>query len=121
MPTFAVAVDYLPATDLDAFVERLRSSWRSRVRHVQPFGGLPLDRLASAVVSSRRRDVRLPGDFLLDDEVADTLPDGWRHWLQFEKAKAAAGTNRYDDEIPALEADQGRYLGFVRMLRRRPA
>ena len=43
---------------------------------------------------------------------------GWRHWLQFEKAKAAAGTNRHDDEIPALSADRGRYLGFVRMIAR---
>ncbi len=52
---------------------------------------------------------------------ADTLGEGWRYWLQFEKAKLAAGTNRHDDEIPALEADQGRYLGFVRMVARRKA
>ena len=52
-------------------------------------------------------------------ERADSIPEGWRHWLQFEKAKVAAGTNRHDDEVPALEADQGRYLGFVRMVARR--
>jgi cyclopropane fatty-acyl-phospholipid synthase-like methyltransferase len=52
-------------------------------------------------------------------ERADAIPDGWRHWLQFEKAKVAAGTNRHDDEVPALEADQGRHLGFVRMVARR--
>ena len=56
---------------------------------------------------------------LVDIEVADTQPDGWRHWLTFERAKKAAGTNRWDDEIPALEADQGRYLGFVRLVARR--
>lgn len=56
---------------------------------------------------------------LVDVEAADTMPDGWRHWLQFERAKKAAGTNRWDDEIPALEADQGRYLGFVRLVARR--
>ncbi|MEW6359358.1 MAG: methyltransferase domain-containing protein [Planctomycetota bacterium] len=56
---------------------------------------------------------------LVDIEVADTLPDGWRHWLRFEEAKVAAGTNRHVDEPDALRADQGRYLGFVRMVARR--
>jgi cyclopropane fatty-acyl-phospholipid synthase-like methyltransferase len=52
-------------------------------------------------------------------EHADTLPDGWRHWLLFEETKVAAGTNRHDDEVPALHADQGRYLGFVRLVARK--
>ena len=52
-------------------------------------------------------------------QCADTQPDGWKHWLQFERAKVAAGTNRNCDEVPALEADQGRYLGFVRVVARR--
>ena len=56
---------------------------------------------------------------LVDIEVADTLCNGWRDWLQFEKAKKAVGSNRHDDEIPALEADRGRYLGFVRIVARR--
>ncbi len=56
---------------------------------------------------------------LVDIELADNLPDGWKSWLSFEEAKIAAGTNRWDDEAPALRADQGRYLGFVRMVARR--
>ena len=56
---------------------------------------------------------------LVDVELADTQPDGWKHWLTFEEAKVAASTNRNDDEAPALRADQGRYLGFVRMIARR--
>ena len=56
---------------------------------------------------------------LVNIEAADTLPDGWRHWLQFERAKLAAHCNRHTDEVPALEADQGRYLGFVRLVARR--
>ena len=56
---------------------------------------------------------------LVELRLADTLPEGWRHWLQFEKAKVAAGTNRHDDEVPALAADQGRYLSFVRIMARR--
>jgi hypothetical protein len=53
---------------------------------------------------------------LVEVELADSLADGWRHWLQFEQAKAAVGTSRHDDEIPALSADRGRHLGFVRMV-----
>jgi SAM-dependent methyltransferase len=56
---------------------------------------------------------------LVDIEVADTQPDGWRHWLQFGRAAKAAGSERWDDEIAALEADEGRYLGFVRLVARR--
>lgn len=56
---------------------------------------------------------------LVTIERADTIPDGWRHWLQFDKAKLIAHCNRHSDEVAALEADQGRYLGFVRMVGRR--
>ena len=56
---------------------------------------------------------------LVEIELADAQADGWRHWLRFEEAKLAAGTNRWDDEIPALRADRGRYLGFVRLVARR--
>jgi len=56
---------------------------------------------------------------LVNVQHVDIIPDGWRHWLQFEEAKVAAGTNRQDDEAPALSQDRGRYLGFVRMVARR--
>jgi SAM-dependent methyltransferase len=48
-------------------------------------------------------------------EVADTLPEGWRHWLAWQHA--VAPDNRV--EIDALAADQGRYLGYVRAVARR--
>lgn len=54
---------------------------------------------------------------ILDIEVADTLPDGWRLWWDWHQA--IAPDNRV--ELEALEADQGRYLGYVRLVgRRRP-
>lgn len=56
---------------------------------------------------------------LVDVECAELQPDGWRHWLQFEEAKTFAGTNRFDMELPALKADQGRFLGLVRVVARR--
>lgn len=56
---------------------------------------------------------------LVDVEVADTLERGWKHWLRFAETKCVMGTNRSEDETPALIADHGRYLGFVRMLARK--
>ncbi len=56
---------------------------------------------------------------LVDVELADTLLDGCRHWLQFERAIEAAGANRFPSDADVLETDDGRYLGFVRMIARR--
>jgi len=55
-------------------------------------------------------------------ERADVMPDGWRHWRDFELALAASGKARFPSVAEALETDAGRYLGFVRLLARcRPA
>jgi SAM-dependent methyltransferase len=51
--------------------------------------------------------------------LADTLPDGWRHWRDFERALEEAGTNPFPSDAEALDADQGRYLGFVRLVAER--
>ena len=54
---------------------------------------------------------------ILDVEVADTLPDGWRYWVDWLRLIAPENTT----EIQALEADAGRHLGYVRVVgRRRP-
>ncbi|WP_435008616.1 SAM-dependent methyltransferase [Tundrisphaera lichenicola] len=52
---------------------------------------------------------------LMSIEVADAMPGGWQSWLDWHTT--AFPDNR--DEIEALEADQGRYLGYVRLLGRR--
>ncbi len=56
---------------------------------------------------------------LVEVEVADTLPDGWRHWLQWEKALEGTGKNPFPSDAEALEADQGRTMAFVRLVARR--
>lgn len=56
---------------------------------------------------------------LVDIESADLLPDGWRLWLQFEKALEVSGKSRFPSDAEALEADGGRHLGFVRLVARR--
>jgi SAM-dependent methyltransferase len=54
---------------------------------------------------------------IVDVAQADTLPDGWRYWLEWVKLIAPENLA----EIRALEADAGSHLGYVRVLaRRRP-
>jgi SAM-dependent methyltransferase len=52
---------------------------------------------------------------LMDIEVADTMPDGWRRWLDWHSVVAPDNQT----EITALEADRGEYLGYVRVVGRR--
>jgi SAM-dependent methyltransferase len=54
---------------------------------------------------------------ILDVEVADALPDGWRYWVDWLRVIAPDNTT----EIRALEADAGAYLGYVRAVGRRRA
>ncbi len=46
---------------------------------------------------------------------ADTLQDGWKHWRDFEMAVEASGHALFPSDAEALEKDQGRYLGFIRV------
>jgi SAM-dependent methyltransferase len=47
----------------------------------------------------------------------DTMPDGWRHWLDWQHTVAPDNQT----EIDALTADHGRYVGYVRAIaHRRP-
>ena len=54
---------------------------------------------------------------IMDIEQADTLPDGWRLWLDWHLSIAPDN----EAEIQALQADRGRYLGYVRIVGRRRA
>jgi len=50
-------------------------------------------------------------------DVADIMPDGWRRWLDWQLA--VSPTNVV--EIDAVRADQGRTLGYVRVVATRTA
>ncbi len=52
-------------------------------------------------------------------KTVDTLNDGWRHWLDFEKAIQTTGSSPFPSEVEALENDQGDYIGFVRAIAQR--
>ena len=49
-------------------------------------------------------------------EVADVMPDGWKHWVQYENACDEAGTLMFPSEADTLEVDAGRYLALIRMV-----
>ncbi len=51
----------------------------------------------------------------MDIELADTMPDGWQRWLDWHRVIAPDNAA----EIKALEADRGRYIGYVRVVGRR--
>jgi len=56
----------------------------------------------------------------VDVELADTLEDGWKHWMDWENALEASGKEMmFPSEAGPLEEDQGEYMGFVRMIARR--
>jgi SAM-dependent methyltransferase len=56
---------------------------------------------------------------LVDVEITDGLPDGWRDWLWYEKACDEAGTLKFPSEEETLAEDTGRYLALVRVVGRR--
>lgn len=55
---------------------------------------------------------------LVDVNVVDTLPHGWEMWLQWKRARAQVegATPALSADIAVLEQDQGRYMGFVRLV-----
>ena len=52
---------------------------------------------------------------IMDIDLSDTMPDGWRLWLDWHRVIAPHN----ESEIKALEADRGSYLGYVRLVGRR--
>jgi cyclopropane fatty-acyl-phospholipid synthase-like methyltransferase len=52
---------------------------------------------------------------IIDIELADTMPNGWHHWVEWQRAIAPDN----EDEIAAVEADRGEYLGYIRVIGRR--
>lgn len=48
-------------------------------------------------------------------DLADDMPDGWQVWLDWQRMVCPDNAT----EIKALEADEGRFLGYVRLVGRR--
>jgi cyclopropane fatty-acyl-phospholipid synthase-like methyltransferase len=60
---------------------------------------------------------------LVNVHQADRLPEGWKIWLQWEKARRMAGDDspEMESDIKVLEVDGGQYMGFIRMVAERNA
>ncbi len=54
---------------------------------------------------------------IVDIDLADTMPDGWRAWLDWHRVVAPDNAV----EIKAIEADRGDTIGYVRLVGRRRA
>jgi hypothetical protein len=54
-------------------------------------------------------------------ESAETMADGCDVWLQWERACRAAGddTESLKNDIKVLEADRGKFIGFIQIVARR--
>ncbi len=52
---------------------------------------------------------------IVDVEIAETMEDGWRYWVDWHET--AHPDNK--DEINGVKADEGRNLGYVRVVGRR--
>jgi len=50
----------------------------------------------------------------------EALEDGWRHWVDHERAVEASGLGVFPSMEEALLADAGQTIGFVRAVARRP-
>jgi SAM-dependent methyltransferase len=57
----------------------------------------------------------------ITDARVDTHPEGWVLLRDFERVLEASGKNIFPSDAEALEADQGRYIGFVRAVAQRTA
>lgn len=51
---------------------------------------------------------------IVDVELADAMPDGWKRWLDWQKVICPENTV----ELKAVEKDQGKHLGYVRAVAR---
>ncbi len=56
---------------------------------------------------------------LVDIELAVTLEDGWRLWLEWERIRNGGGFSGFPSDTEVIEKDGGRYLGFVVMVARK--
>jgi cyclopropane fatty-acyl-phospholipid synthase-like methyltransferase len=54
---------------------------------------------------------------IVDVALADSMPEGWQHWLEWQRVVAPEN----HVELHAIEADRGKYLGYVRAVARRRA
>jgi SAM-dependent methyltransferase len=58
---------------------------------------------------------------LVEVQQSESLPEGWKLWLQWKKTRHLAGDSSPElvNDIQVLEADAGRFMGWIRMIAQR--
>ncbi len=49
-------------------------------------------------------------------EAASTLENGCQHFLHWKLAQEKVGKNPWPDDVDVLKADEGQYIGFIRLI-----
>ena len=52
---------------------------------------------------------------LVNVELADSMPDGWKLWVEWQNVVAPKNLT----EIRAIEGDSGKLMGYIRAVARR--
>ncbi len=61
------------------------------------------------------------GSASVEDVKVGLQPDGWRLWMEFERAIEKSGKGIFPSDAEALEKDAGQYIAFIRATARRSA
>jgi hypothetical protein len=59
------------------------------------------------------------GSPMVKDVAVEVLPDGWRHWRDFDEALEAAGKSIFPSDAEALDTDKGKTICFLRLTAQR--
>ena len=55
-------------------------------------------------------------DDIVSVDVADKMPNGCASWLSWNEALLSVGKNHHPDEIEIYRNDNGKYMGFIRLV-----
>jgi ubiquinone/menaquinone biosynthesis C-methylase UbiE len=58
-----------------------------------------------------KKHLAAPG--IVDMEIAEVIPEGWKLWLEWEQIRNGAGFSGFPSDIETISEDAGEYLGFV--------
>ncbi len=107
-----------PEGQIGIVVPGLAQEWPTAAipTHLEPYWNFEMNSLHSPDWWRRH----WAGSGLVSVELADMIPDGWKHWLTAALVLAERESGQgYEEEAEMLRLDDGRNLGFTRMVARR--
>jgi SAM-dependent methyltransferase len=112
-----------PGGEIGIVVPGLVREFAEPPAHLAPFWGREWEMWSFHSPEWWRRHLTKTG--LVDLEVADLVPNGWRHWVNWDEASLELGfvPEGFAAELPEwielMRTDAGRNLGFARIVARR--